>query len=385
MIKWAFVLCALVAFSESLRVPLIKGKTARETLQEKGLWEEYRKKHPYNPMAKFQQQDGTEIMTNADMEYYGVISIGTPPQSFTVIFDTGSSNLWVPSVKCSSPACNNHRKFNPQSSSTFQATQQSFYLQYGRGKLTGVLGYDNVEVGGIPVKHQSFGLSEAEGSTFDSSEADGILGLGFPSNAAAGSTPVFDNMMSQGLVPNDLFSVYLSRHGQEGSVVLFGEIDPQYYTGEMYQIPIQTNTPEKQWQIKVDSITINGNIVGCATGCWALVDTGTTNVVGPIGEVNNINGWIGGYPRQKQTISTVSCGNMQYMPDVVFNINGESFALPPSAYVSQVSNNTNKCQTGFYGESMIPPTNWILGTVFLRQYYTVFNRKDSLVHLGLAV
>ncbi|KAK1801411.1 hypothetical protein P4O66_023083 [Electrophorus voltai] len=361
------------------RVPLIKGKTTREKLQEKGEWETFRKLYPYKPTVKF-IQTGVESMTNdADLSYYGVISIGTPPQSFQVIFDTGSSNLWVPSVSCSSQACQNHNQFNPQQSSTFQNANEALSIQYGTGSMTGYLGYDTVTVGGISVQNQIFGLSESEAPFMATMVADGILGLAYQTIASDDATPVFDNMMNQGLVSQDVFSVYLSSSGEQGSVLLLGEIDSSYYTGNIYWIPLSSET---YYQVTMDSVSINGQIVACSGGCQAIVDTGTSLIVGPTSDISNINAWLGATTDQYGD-ATVSCSNIQSMPEITFTLNSYTFTIPASSYISQpylcFFQSYSSCRTGFGGSS---DSLWILGDVFIRNFYTIFNRQTN--NVGLA-
>nr|XP_020470274.1 pepsin A-like [Monopterus albus] len=374
MMKWLVVLSALVAFSECLlKVPLIKGKTARQTLHEKGLWEEYRKMHPYNPMAKFHQY-GVEPMTNdADLSYFGVISIGSPPQSFLVIFDSGSSNLWIPSTYCSSQACENHRKFNPQQSSTYKWLGQPLSIQYGTGSMTGYLVSDDVEVGGVTVANQVFGISQTEAPFLATMQADGILGLAFQSIASDNVVPVFYNMIKQGLVSQSMFSVYLSSNSEQGSEVVFGGVDSNHYTGQITWIPLTSAT---YWQIKMDSVTINGQTVACSGGCQAIIDTGTSLIVGPTSDINNMNSWVGATTDQYGDAS-VNCQNIQNMPAITFTLSGTAFTVPASAYVSQTSYG---CNTGFGpgGSDQL----WILGDVFIRQYYAVFDMTGP--YIGLA-
>uniref|UniRef100_A0A3B4YBL9 pepsin A n=2 Tax=Seriola lalandi dorsalis TaxID=1841481 RepID=A0A3B4YBL9_SERLL len=376
--KWVFVLCAMVALSECLvQIPLEKGKTAREFLEEQGLWEDYRQKYPYNPISKFDQRFAVagEPMTNdADVAYYGVISIGTPPQSFKVIFDTGSSNLWVPSVYCNSPACNNHKRFNPSTSSTYKYNGTPLNIQYGTGSMTGFLAYDTVTVGGLAVTNQIIGLSKSEAPFMQYMRADGILGLAYPRLSASGATPVFDNMMKEGLVSQDLFSVYLSSNSEQGSVVTFGGIDSNHYYGSITWIPLSN---ELYWQITVDSVTVNGQVVACNGGCQAIVDTGTSMIVGPQSSISSINSYVGASSQNGDSV--VNCNNIGQMPDVTFHIHGQEFTLPASAYVRQ--SQYYGCRTGFSGGG---DSLWILGDVFIRHYFAVFSRAQNMVGLAKA-
>uniref|UniRef100_A0A8D0HX35 pepsin A n=1 Tax=Sphenodon punctatus TaxID=8508 RepID=A0A8D0HX35_SPHPU len=362
--KWLLLL-SLVALSQ---IPLKRGKSLRQSLQEHGLLEDFLKKHPYNLGSKYfptlANEDASEPLENyMDIEYFGTISIGTPPQEFSVLFDTGSSNLWVPSVYCSSPACTNHNRYNPQDSSTYQATSESVSIQYGTGSMTGFLAYDTVQVGGIEDTSQMFGLSQTEpGSFLYYSPFDGILGLAYPSIASSRATPVFDNMMNEGLVSQDLFSVYLSSDGQSGSFVMFGGIDSSYYSGNLNWVPLSS---ESYWQITLDSITMNGQAIACASGCQAIVDTGTSLIAGPPNAIADIQYYIGASQ----------------------NSNGQpTRPLHPAFTMSHfcLAQMQGYCSSGFEGID-IPTASgelWILGDVFIRQYYCVFDRGNNQVGLA---
>ncbi|ETE73389.1 Pepsin A, partial [Ophiophagus hannah] len=299
------------------------------------------------------------------VQYYGKIHIGTPPQEFTVVFDTGSSNLWVPSVFCKSPACKNHRRFNPSLSSTFKKTKQSMAIWYGTGSMKGMLGYDTVQVSGYSDTNQPFGLSiEEPGSIFTYAKFDGILGLAYPTISVDQATPVFDNLMKEGLVQQDLFSFYLSRK-ETGSVITFGGIDHSHYTGSINWIPVSQQT---YWQISMDSVLVNGQKIACKSGCQAIVDTGTSLLAGPSSSIFSILKAIGAKPGQ----SVINCSNLHNLPDIVFVINGIHYPLPPAAYTHKFM--SGLCSTGFQPSA---GDLWILGDVFIREYYSIFDRGNN--------
>ncbi|KAL2937976.1 Aspartic proteinase A1 [Bienertia sinuspersici] len=220
-----------------------------------------------------------------DAQYFGEIGIGTPPQKFTVIFDTGSSNLWVPSSKCYfSIACLLHSKYNCKRSSSYTKnvtldTGKKAEIHYGTGAISGYFSEDHVTLGDLVVENQEFIEATREPSlTFVAAKFDGILGLGFQEISVGKAVPVQygEPRSCKGTV----FSFWLNRNAdeEEGGEIVFGGVDPDHYKGKHTWAPV---SHKGYWQ------------AFCAGGCSAIADSGTSLLAGPTGVVAQINHAIG--------------------------------------------------------------------------------------------
>ncbi|KAG8385764.1 hypothetical protein BUALT_Bualt03G0079200 [Buddleja alternifolia] len=252
----------------------------------------------YNFRGKLGDTADTDIVAlknYMDAQYFGEIGVGTPPQKFTVIFDTGSSNLWVPSAKCYfSVPCYFHSKYKSSQSKTYKKNGKPAAIQYGTGAISGFFSEDNVKVGDLVVKDQEFIEATREPSvTFLVAKFDGLLGLGFKEISVGNATPVWYNMVKQGLVKEPVFSFWLNRNlkEEEGGEIVFGGVDPNHYRGKHTYVPVSR---KGYWQFDMGDVLIDGKESGyCGGGCSAIADSGTSLFAGPTTVVTMINHAIG--------------------------------------------------------------------------------------------
>ncbi|KAI4531210.1 hypothetical protein MG293_019068 [Ovis ammon polii] len=351
VMKWmvlALVCLQALAAAALVKIPLKKFKSIRETMKEKGLLEDFLRTYKHDPAQKYR---------------FGDFSVATEPMDYM-----------------DSQACTSHPRFNPSLSSTYSSNEQTFSLQYGSGSLTGLLGYDTLTVQGIQVPNQEFGLSKTEpGTNFLYAKFDGIMGMAYPSLSVDGATTVLQGMVQEGALTSPIFSFYLSSQqgSQDGGAVIFGGVDSRLYTGQIYWAPV---TQELYWQIGIEEFLIGDQATGwCSAGCQAIVDTGTSLLTVPQQFLSALLQATGAQKDQYGQFP-VDCNNIQNLPTLTFVINGMQFPLPPASYI--LSNDDSYCVLGVE-VTYIPSQNgqplWILGDVFLRSYYSVYDLGNNRV------
>ncbi|XP_030170416.1 gastricsin [Lynx canadensis] len=387
--KWMVVALASLQLLEAavVKVPLSKRESLWETMKKKGLLGEFLRTPKHDPVQKYHFGNLSAVyepLAFLDSLYLGEISIGTPPQNFLVLFDTGSSSLWVPSVHCQSQACAGHSHFNSNASSTYSSNGQIFSVRYGSGGLRGIYGYDTLRVQSIQVPSQQFGLSELEPSPyFLHAKFDGIMGLAFPSLAEGRTTTPLQGMLRAGVLSSPVFSFYLGRqmNPQKGAVLIFGGIDHSLHRGPIYWAPV---TQERYWQIGFEEFLIGGHATGwCSQGCEAIVDTGTSLLTVPQQYLSYLLQATGAQADQYGQFM-VDCNNVQSLPTLTFLINRVQFSLPYSSYLFRGNDICAIRVQATYLPSSSGQPLWILGDVFLRSYYSIFDIGNKRVGFAVA-
>ncbi|XP_078495231.1 cathepsin D-like [Ciona intestinalis] len=381
--KIAVVFLSLVIACQAGHViQLKKMKTVRQDMREKNT--DLSLLMPPKYLKFMAANAAPEPLTNyLDAQYYGEIHIGTPPQPFTVVFDTGSSNLWVPSVQCgiTDIACLIHNKYKSGQSSTYQKNGTSFAIQYGSGSLSGFVSSDTVTIAGVKSKNQLFAEATKEpGLTFVAAKFDGILGMGYPEISVNGITPVFNQMYKQKALALNQFSFYLNRdaNASSGGELYLGGVDAKKFTGNFSYHPV---TVKGYWQISMDSVSVGTSTSACVAGCKAIVDSGTSLLAGPTDEIEKINKLIGA-TKFLNGEYLVQCNKMPTMPDITFSLSGVKYTLKPSDYVMKESAaGESLCISGFMGLDVPPPRGplWILGDIFMGKFYTTFDFANNRV------
>jgi hypothetical protein len=318
------------------------------------------------------------------MAYYGDISVGTPPQLFTVVYDTGSGNLIVPKSDCHSEACLLHDTFREDASSTLQPMncwgqpfqegqkRDKITITFGTGHITGMCVKDNICIGSACTFGDFISATEESSQPFSSFKFDGVFGLALTGMAQTPEFSIMSGLMKHTSLKRPVFSVFLSEVDGETSEITFGDVVNDHMASELFWVPITGDAG--YWEVQIQDVTLDGKRQQICKDCRVAVDTGTSQLAGPSEIIEEL-----------KAVLTVhsDCSNFLSLPQLGFIIGGRILSLSPADYVS---NYGSWCDTSLMELNVPPPKGplFVFGIPFLQKYYTVYDEPNGRVGFAVA-
>jgi cathepsin D len=327
--------------------------------------------NPDEPHALAIHQDGS------DFSYFSTLRFGSSAQEMHMLIDTGSTNTWVFGSDCKSDSCSIHNTFGKSDSSTLSTTTQPFDLAYGTGKVEGTMAEDKVAFANYTLELE-FGLVKTASDDFNNYPFDGILGLGPASSNDLGAQTVMQALDQQAGLKNNILGVHLQRasdDAKDGQLTI-GGLDNDKFRGDISYTKTKSSSG---WEINIDDVFVGGQ--ACKfTSKSALIDTGTSYALMPPSDAKALHALIPGSANSGESY-TVPC---DATTTVEVSISRVKYAISPKDYVGKRSS-ANTCASNIIGHQPFGPNQWILGDVFLKNVYAVFDFDQDRIGKSLTI
>ena len=350
----------------------------------------------------------------SNLQYFGSIGLGTPAQPFTVLFDTGSSNLWVPNHECyigenKETECFTKNLFSRNNSTTHENfdtglqnesyNNNTFRINYMSGSVNGELLKDVLTVGELKVNNVVFGVAQNLNDEQSGIQFDGILGMGFKELSTPLNPPIYE-MYDQNLIDDNSFSMFLSNEpkpiyidGTESmldgdqvntnlenqSYIIFGGLDREYFQKTGEEINYHMVYPNGYWTIAIDEIVhSNTSTRDYSTKRIAtIVDSGTSLLI--------LSPDLYDALKLDQTFECDSSEQNRFYKNIDFLIGGKKYVLEPKDYLIRISvYGYEYCMAAVDRAYSLPENTMILGMPFLRKYYTHYDLGNMRVGFACA-
>jgi hypothetical protein len=208
---------------------------------------------------------------------------------------------------------------------------------------------------------------------------DGILGIGRGAGTDSIAAPqVMDILSSENLIGAKLYGIHLSRNvdGLLDGELDLGEINTKRFSGELNYMDCVDNDTGF-WEIPIEDAGVDGKTVGLS-GRTAIMDTGTSYVLMPEGDALAIHKDVQGYKQDGETFF-VPCDTTAV---VHFHFNKQTYNISTADWVgSEVD--SGLCRSNIVGRQTFSEKQWLVGDVFLKNVYSVFDFDNSRVGLGV--
>ncbi|KAK4705389.1 hypothetical protein P7C70_g811, partial [Phenoliferia sp. Uapishka_3] len=229
---------------------------------------------------KSRKRSGIPLKLVSPSVWTGAISIGNPPQIFNMYFDSGSTDLTLPSISCLAKACGNRARYSPNASTTAVSKHQTLNSAFADGSVsTGAWWTDTVSAGNLVIAKQSLLAATAISTTVATINSDG-MGLAFIGLSSTGTSSVPVSMYEQG--SGNYVGLRLSSIANTSSISL-GDMSLSAVPGHLawYNVAVPSDGVKTYWQVELSTPLVNRkpSLVKRVTH---IIDSGTTLIVAPI-------------------------------------------------------------------------------------------------------